>query len=211
MNDEKQPAHRPDKIVVFDLETGGKDPERHAVIQIAAVAVDRRDDWAIVDSFEQKVCFRPENAQTEALEVNSYDDAVWKAEAQPPSLVADLFAAFLKEHATSRRIGKTSGKPYVTTLLCGHNAVKFDIPFILKWYKRLGKEGAFFACWWECLDTIRLAHWVFSERDDAPENYQLATLADYFGLDRTGAHDALVDVTLTAQIAHHLLRLMKGK
>ena len=55
------------------------------------------------------------------------------------------------------------------------------------------------------LDTLQLALWHFSQCDAEPENYKLGTLCAFFGIDASGAHDALVDVRLNVELARRVL------
>lgn len=188
------------KLVVFDCETSGLDPQKHAIIQIAAVAVD--EQFRELEAFERKILFLVENAEPEALKLNSYDAAIWEREALAPARVAAEFASFLGRHATVELISKRSGRPYQVARLAGHNAASFDGEFLKAWYRRL---GAFLPAEYLIRDTLQLALWRFHGAVEKPASFKLADLCAYFGIELgADAHDALADVRATAQLAARL-------
>jgi len=116
------------RIVFFDLETGGLDPTRHPIIQIAAVVVD--DDWREIETFQSLIQFSERAAESAALEINHYDRERWAAEARPWRTVLADFKTLLKRHSTLERRGsKPPHNPYKIAQLAGHNAASFDGPF----------------------------------------------------------------------------------
>ena len=184
------------RVVFFDLETGGLNQWKHAIIQIAAIAVDER--FEPVDEFECKVQFKLENADQDALKVNSYDPVVWDAVAIPPAQAADDFGEFLKRYADVELVSRKSGKPYKVTQMAGHNADRFDGPFLTNWYRRLKK---FCPAYSAVLDTCQLARWTMQGAKGKPEDFKLGTLAEFLGIDHVDAHDALSDVRVAVEIA----------
>ena len=189
-------------IVYFDLETGGLNGKVHPLIQIAAIAVD--EDFNEVETFEAKIRFKEENADPLALAGNNFDPLVWQKEARGPVEVSKEFAAFVRRHADLENISK-KGKPYKSCQMAGHNAATFDRPFLGDWYNRL---GGYCPADWRVLDTLQLALWYFHVTDrPRPESYQLEVLCGEFGIELTGdAHDALVDVRATMELAKVLSR-----
>lgn len=113
------------KIVVFDLETGGLH-EDAPIIQLAAVAVDR--DWNEIDSYEVKIRFAADEADPEALKMNHYDAEIWEREAKPRGAVISEFSDFLNRHKCIEMVSKRTGAPYQVALLAGYNAATFDGP-----------------------------------------------------------------------------------
>src|SRR5207245_32387 len=86
------------RLVYFDLETGGVNPKRHPIIQIAAIAVDH--NLEPIEAFEAKVRFEGREANRSSLRKNHYHPGIWAKEAQDPERVARDFAEFLRRHAT---------------------------------------------------------------------------------------------------------------
>lgn len=186
-------------IVFLDLETGGLDRERHPIIQIAAVAIDV--DWRELEAWECKVLFREENAEPEALKLNSYDPEVWEDEGLHPRTACSQLSDFLRRYSTVPMVSR-AGSPYTVAQLAGHNLAGFDLPFLQSWYGRLDQ---FMPASYRGLDTLQLAMWSWAaDPTDTPANYKLETLADHFGIDHE-AHDALADVRVCVEVAKRLL------
>ena len=187
------------RIVFFDLETGGLDA-RHPDIQIAAVAT---EGLVEVDVFEAKIQFDARAADPEALKINSYDAKLWQKEAQPERVVVAGFATFLNKHATLERTAKGSGRPYQVARLAGHNVLGFDAPRLNTLFKR---HGVFLpADTFRPLDTLQLAYWSAAKLGLEPSNFKLATLCETFAISAEGAHDALADVRMCVALARALL------
>jgi DNA polymerase III epsilon subunit-like protein len=181
-------------IVFFDLETGGLNPQRHPIIQLAALAV--RQDLEPLEAIELKIRFDESKANKSSLRKNNYQRGLWAREALEPREAARLLAAFLKTHAQTAALTQR-GKELSLAQLAAHNAA-FDGPFLKAWYERL---GVFLPARYQVLCTLQRAKWHFAERPylRAPENFKLATLCDYYRVPfhAADAHDALGDVTAT--------------
>jgi len=192
------------RIVFFDLESGGLDPEKHAIIQFAAIAVS--DDLLEEhETLELKMLFPQSSATAEALEVNSYDPEVWAREGIPPREAEPRISSFLRRHATVQKVS-AKGKAYSIARLAGHNAAAFDVPFLRAWYRRRDKFSPFS---WHALDTLSLAIWTLRHRD--VRSFKLADLCKFYGIELAEAHDALADVRATLELARALdLELQRG-
>ncbi len=181
--------------IVADVETDGLRDDCQ-VIQLAAIAVNQ-DDWREISSFERKVQFDVSKSEPQALEINHYDPELWKAQAQPPAKVISTFCAWAKPYQSIEMVS-AKGTPYAIAKMIGHNIVAFDFRKI----KAMNGQG-FFPFAYHTPDTLQLAMWFFDLQPNIkrPKNLKLATLAEYFGIDTTGAHDALTDVRLSAAVA----------
>ncbi len=181
-------------LIFFDLETAGLDPKRHAIIQIAAIAVD--ETLAPIEAFEAKVRFNEQKANKNSLRKNHYQKGTWAIEAQEEIDVARDFAAFLKRHA-SIPMTSSKGAPYFVAQLVAHNAA-FDAGFLQAWFDRL---KLFLPARRQVLCTMQRAMWHASEspRLLPPKDFKLATLCHAFGVPfhAANAHEALADVTAT--------------
>ena len=189
------------EIITFvDIETGGLEFTR-PIIQIAAVAIEVADaDFLERESIELKVAFDRRQADPASLPFNKFKPHVWKREALPPIAAAKKFAGFLRRHATYPMLSK-SKRPYQLSQLAGHNAERFDGPFIHEWYRRL---GVYCPARYMTLCTKQKALWLFEEDKSLtpPADFKLGTLCQYFGvrLHKRDAHDALVDVRATVEL-----------
>lgn len=192
------------KLVFFDLETGGLDPFKHPIIQIAAIAVDEQT-FDELDSFEVKIAFDKFAAEPEVLKRNSYDPEVWEKES-----IFDLHALiklsqFLKLHATVPQTSKKTGREYKVARLAGHNADRFDGVFLKEFYHA---RNEFLPAAFAVLCTVQLARWYFLRKRESPENCELGTLCKFFSIPLDNAHDALADVRATVALAKTLKDLM---
>ena len=190
------------KIVFYDLETGGLDTREHPVIQIAAVST-WADTLEPIEEFEVKVQFDVADCSPEALEVNSFDPDIWKKDAVPKLVAMNGLKRFLSNHASTKKIAK-SGRPWYTARMAGHNAARFDHPFLIDWFK---SADVFFTGGYRCLCTYQMAEWFFELSGiEEPKNLKLGTLAEHFGisLPAEDAHDALADVRANVEVCKAL-------
>jgi len=187
-----------ESLVFFDLETAGLNPDKHPIIQIAAVAIDA--ELNEVETIEIKVAFDEAQADPDALSSNHYDRERWEQEAVPAEEAAKQFARFLRRHATVDMVSK-AGKPYYVAQLVAHNGERFDGPFIHAWYRKL---SMFCPARYMVLCTKQRALWLFDEDKSLtpPLNFKLGTLCEFFGvpLKPEEAHDALNDVRATVRL-----------
>lgn len=184
------------RLVFFDLETGGLDPKRHPIIQLAAVAVD--ENLQPLEAFEAKINFNARHAKAQSLRKNHYHPGVWANEGRDAKHAAKDFAEFLKRHASIPALS-AQGKPYQVAQLVAHNAA-FDAPFLTAWYDKL---NLYLPARRLVLCTMQLGMWHFLSSDQSPPaNYQLATLCRHLGVpfQAAAAHDALGDVSATVQL-----------
>lgn len=184
------------RLIFFDLETGGPDPRRHPIIQLAAIAVDQ--GLEVLEAFEAKILFNPKGANAYSLRKNHYHPGTWAKESREPKVVAQSFAEFLRRHATVAALS-SNGKQYQIAQLVAHNAT-FDAPFLSNWYERL---DLFLPARKQVLCTLQLALWHFRlSQQTPPANFQLTTLCAHFGIafHAASAHEALADVSATVQL-----------
>ena len=186
-----------EEVVFLDLESAGLEFTR-PIIQIAAVAVD--STLYELESIELKIRFDESAADPVSLSKNKYDPDVWQREAIDSHEAATTFAQFLRRHATFDMFSR-DGKPYCIAQLAGHNAERFDGPFLHAWYRR---QQVFCPARYMTLCTKQKALWLFEEDRTLtpPRDFKLGTLCQYFNvrLRDADAHDALNDVRATVQL-----------
>jgi len=188
-----------ERIVFFDLETGGLEPGKHPVIQFAGVSVDPA--WDEVEALELKVQFDPATADREALAVNSFDPEAWALHALSPLAALPLISAFFRRHATLHKVSR-AGRPYSVARVAAHNA-RFDCDHLGAFFKAQGEFCP--AALYEPLDTLALARWVsFRDSGPGPVDHKLASLCAWLGIEHRDAHDALGDVRAAVQVARVL-------
>lgn len=183
--------------IIFDLETGGLELH-HPIIQIAAVAVS--EFGKTTDEFQRKIQFREQDADARALEINHYDPAVWAKDAKPLETVLREFARFLEPHKYLQCVSK-AGKPYNVARLASYNAT-FDAPRLQKAYR---DSGVFMPADPRVLCILQLAMWNEWPGIERLPSYKLADVAGRCGISTEGAHDALADCRMAAQVMVRLL------
>lgn len=219
-----------DRLVFFDLETTGREPGKHRIIQFAGIAVDARTLAAVeelnvrvqllrTDAWEAEAlagnCFSQRTGYTIFNEAVAQDDdgalrfakfeacaEKWNAEAKPHATALALVDAFLNRHKSVPMKSRRTGAEYRVARLAGHNVHAFDIPHLRAWY-----GSRFFPAEYRCLDTFHLACWVaWMESGCANVPLNLPALRERYGIRVEGAaHDALVDVRATVELARRLL------
>lgn len=175
-------------IVYFDLETDSVAPDCQ-IIQLAAVAVDA--GYMEIETFEHKVLFDVEKADPKALEINHYDAKVWQEHGVHEKQAVQEFSEFLNRHRSIQMTSKRTGKPYSVARLAGHNAASFDGPRIQAMFKR---HDAFLPAHPQVLCSLQRALWYAVETGTHFESLKLESLCKHFGIELSGAHDALADV-----------------
>jgi DNA polymerase III epsilon subunit-like protein len=185
--------------IFFDFETGGITPDKPS-IQLAAIAV-LDETGEELGSFEQKIKFDVTKADAEALKMNGYTAEAWVA-ALSPATTAARFASFIEPFKCVEMISKRTGNPYMVCKGAGYNALTFDWPRLRELF-----GTKFLPISYHIRDVLQRVIFYYDEHTGPmPENFKLSTVAAYFGIDTSGAHDALFDVRMTAALYRKLSR-----
>jgi DNA polymerase III epsilon subunit-like protein len=180
-----------DRYLFVDLETGGLYPNKHAVLQVAAVITDL--DLNIKAQFMSYIQPHPELLVTqEALMINQL--SLDRLQTAPPEKAVALALSHF-----ARLIGPPPR-------FAGYNC-QFDLEFLSYLWQRHDLLPAPYQVPW--LDIYAVAKSRLGADAGLP-NFKLASVADHFGLNTTGAHDALADLIMTIEIAK-LLQLASDK
>ncbi len=159
------------KYVVFDIETTGLDTYNDRIIEIGAVKV---EDGEIVEVFEELINPGfpiPYNI----TRITGIDDSLVE-NAHYPGVVFTLFNDFIKD----------------VDFIIGHNAKRFDFPFLESEFKR----NAIRLNPVQCKDTI----WEARRKLKRLRGYSLKALCLQFDIKNTNAHRALSDVYATHEL-----------
>lgn len=194
-------------IIVFDFETGSLDINKCEVIQVAAMAIDRKNLEPINDAvFETLIKPRDfNNLQDEALAVNKKTREELK---NAPSLevVWKKFVNFLSMF--------NAGKGNMTAPIpAGKNIRHFDMPIFqricseLGYVDKNGNQNLFNRRNMYDLDEIMM---LWFDNTSVLPNYKMDTLRDFFGMSKANAHDALTDVIQTSDVILHFLKLHRN-
>jgi ribonuclease T len=174
--------------VVVDVETGGFNEQTDALLQIAAVILDMREDGTLYCQ-ETHTChvtpFPGANLDPKSMEVNGIDpDHPLRMAMDEKNALPHIFKpirAALKHHNCKRAI------------LVGHNA-NFDLKFINIAAERTGiKRNPFHP--FSTFDTVSLAGLAYGQTV-LSRSVQAAGL----GWDNSEAHSAIYDAEKTAEL-----------
>jgi len=191
-------------IIVFDFETGSKDPNTCEPLSLAASVLDCRTLELKSSNFE--ILIQPtnwDNVEAEALAVNKLKREDIETKGVPQRVAWESFSTFVKKF-------NKNGTVWSAPVACGHNIKKFDMTIVDRMCKLYGptdakdKQQTLFNRR-DIIDLLDLC-FLWFENNKEPDNYKLDTLRDFFGLSREGAHSAIVDVQQTAQIVSRFLK-----
>ena len=194
-------------IIVFDFETGSRNPEKTQPIQIAAVAIHGRKLTVQPDGYfeslmrpilddEEAIKMGLDPIEDEALAVNGKTRAEL-AKAPSERTVWKKFTNFVNKY-------NWKGTPYFAPIAAGYNIVGFDMPIVQRMCelygpidKKTGKQTLFNKIHRiDVMDNV----WMWMENNADVKSLSMDSMRDLFGMSKENAHDALQDVKDTANI-----------
>ncbi|MDO5091189.1 MAG: ribonuclease T [Cardiobacteriaceae bacterium] len=181
--------------VVVDVETGGFDAKKDALLEIAAVLVNFDDKQRLVpvETIHYHVQpFKNANIDPESLKITGIDPYHPLRPALEEAKVAERFFAPIREYQKKHGCNRT--------ILVGHNA-QFDLGFVNALAERTGYDRNPFHPF-SALDTVSLGALAYGQT-------VLARIAREAGLeyDSGKAHSAKYDTELTADIFCKIVNL----
>jgi DNA polymerase III epsilon subunit-like protein len=200
------PVHN--NIIVYDFETGSANPHETEPIQLAACVIDPYR-LQIVEGEEfssMMLALEPDKLEEGALRVNKKTREEIAA-APHPELVWKQFTAWCKQFGLRGKNDKWSAP-----IAAGHNILSFDNIITQRYCEKYGptrsdgSQGLFHGIY--AHDTLQI-HNLWFATQKYPAKYNMDELRGFYGLDKEGGHDALVDVRQTAQILLKFLQLHK--
>ena len=200
-------------IIMFDFETGGRNPLKCQPTQIAAIALDGRN-FRLKGEFNSEM--RPilddkkaieaglDPVEDEALRITHKTRAAL-ARAPLPRGVWKKFITFVNKY-------NWKSTPYFAPIPAGFNIIGYDMKIV----DRLCKE---YGPWDEKRECQKLFHqiykidvmddvWLWTEGDPDVKSISMDALRERMGLSSENAHDALQDVKDTANI---FIKLQKSR
>lgn len=197
--------------IVFDFETGSRNPNKTQPTQIAALALDGRN-LSLKGTFNSEIKPILDDDEAIAAGLDPIEDGALKvtnktreALAEAPSLksVWTKFCKFVDQY-------NWKGEPFFAPIPVGYNIIGFDLPII----NRLCKEHG---PWDDKRDGQKLFSKVYkvdlmdnmfmwTEGDPSIKSISMDTLRERMGLSKENAHDALQDVKDTANIFIKMLK-----
>ena len=132
----------------------------------------------------------------EALSLTGISSEMIIKKGVPEEVVMAEVKAFLEKH--------TEGN--CRPVLAGHNIKKFDNPFFHTICDRNGMSLDKMVNLPQCVDTIELAKFMWTEL----ENYTLGSCANALGIVLEGAHRALADTNVNAEVLVKMYKNLRG-
>ena len=215
-------------IIVGDIETGGYVYHKHALTEIALIAIDTVT-LEEIDRYEAVIApyNHKDGTQVEytpaALQYSGMTMAKIEA-GRPAKEVAEELNSFFsskKKDGIEIHTGGVNGKP----VLCGHNFWKFDKPFIdyflwlhgkakLKTTELKGKKDPFAVIEFDTPynsyveDSLYWTRWKYANTDIP--NHKLATACEYTDVALMDAHRAMNDTEANKELKVEFLKSLRG-
>ncbi len=200
--------------IVYDLETGSRNPHTTQITQIAALAIDR--NLQVLGTFNSEVCpvFDPE--QCKKLKLGIIEDEALtitrktreQLEKAPQlKIVWESFVAFVAKY----NIGNSAfDKP----IPVGYNINNFDSIIINRMCAKFGpfdrdeQKPKLFHAINSCDVMTYIFH--FTENNPSVRSLSLDNTREMLGMSKEHGHDALCDVVDTAEIMIRFMRLYRN-
>ena len=199
-------------FVVFDFETGGRNPHRCQPTQLAAVALDGRS-LKLKGTFNSEIKPILDDEAAIAAGVDPVEDEALKVTgknredlAKAPALksVWTKFAKFVAQY------NWRGTSPFWNPIAVGYNIIGYDMHIVSRLAKQYGQ-------WDKQREQQQLFHKIYkvdlmdnvflwTEADPEVKSISMDNMRDKMGLSRDNAHDALQDVKDTANIFIKLLK-----
>lgn len=218
-----------DRLLIIDTETGGLDPRKNAILEVAGVVWERNPGQAgrILGKFRYAVDDPDGTCEPRALEINGIDLATHGG--LPPKLVVTLIEDFI--HAVYLNGVDYSSGVIPKTVLGGHN-VGFDVGFLKRLYDLADKPRGFFGFFkrlyrlvvprdshdsryekvysHRLIDTCGVVRYLVLAGALPLEGAGSQEAFEYFGISPEKAHTALGDAEATAKLLDKLIETMSN-
>lgn len=198
-------------FIIFDTETGSRNPHKTQITQIAAIALDGRN-LSLKGTFNSEVCpiFDDEKAislgldpvQDEALKV-THKTREQLENAPNIKSVWPKFVKFVEQYNWKK-------DPFFNPIPVGFNIIGFDMIIIDRlcreygpWDKSREQQKLFSKVY--KIDIMDMV-FAWTEGDPSVRSISMDSLRERMGLSTTNAHDALQDVKDEANIFIKLLK-----
>ena len=200
-------------IIVFDFETGGRNPLKCQPTQIAAIALDGRN-FRLKGEFNSMMRPILDDEKAIAAGVDPIEEGALKVTGQTREQLAKapLPKGVWKKFCTFVNKYNWKGTPYFAPIPAGFNILGYDMKIVdrlCKEYgpyddKRQGQKLFHQIYKIDVMDDV----WLWTEGDPNVKSISMDSLRERMGLSADNAHDALQDVRDTANI---FIKLQKSR
>lgn len=198
-------------FIVFDFETGSRNPHKTQPTQIAALALDGRS-LTVKGTFNSEIKPILDDDEAVAAGVDPIEEGALKvtgktreklAEAPALKSVWSKFTKFVDQY-------NWKGEPFFNPIPVGYNIIGFDLVIINRLCREFGpwdksrEEQKIFSKVYkvDLMDNV----FMWTEGDPSFKSISMDSLRERMGLSGENAHDALQDVKDTANIFIKLLK-----
>lgn len=187
------------KVLWFDTETTGLDPEKHGIIQFACLV---EIDGKVKEQFEVKMKPPGTEISEEALKVNGYTRESLESFNSPfyaKRQITDMLSVYVDKYDPSDKF-----------IPAGQN-IQFDIDMLHSLFKHTKDNYMFsFINSRGKIDLMAMTSLLqYLGKMPELENQKLVTVANYFGIDTSKAHDAIEDIRMTREVFLKMKGLIK--
>jgi DNA polymerase III epsilon subunit-like protein len=197
--------------IIFDFETGSRNPHKTQPTQIAAIALDGRN-FSVKGTFNSEICPIFDEEEAIKLGLDPVEDEALKIthktkeqleQAPDVKSVWKKFAKFVEQY-------NWKNDPFFNPVPVGFNIIGFDMIIVNRlcqeygpWDKQKNVQKIFSKVY-----KIDIMDMIFSwtEGDPSIRSISMDSLRDIMGLSKDNAHDALQDVKDSANI---FIKMMK--
>ena len=201
-------------IIVFDFETGSRNPHKTQPVQIAAVAIHGRKLTIQPGGYFESL-IRPELDDEKAIEmgVDPIEDEALAVNGKTREELAKAPSAKTVWKKFANFVNKYNWKktPYFAPIPAGYNIIGFDLPIGQRLCeqhgpvdKKTGKQTLFNKIHKiDMLDTV----WMWMENNPDIKSLSMDSMRDLLGMSKENAHDAMQDVKDTANLMIAFMKL----
>ena len=201
-------------IIVFDFETGSRNPHKTQQVQIAAVAIHGRKLTIQPGGYFESL-IRPELDDEKAIEmgVDPIEDEALAVNGKTREELAKAPSAKTVWKKFANFVNKYNWKktPYFAPIPAGYNIIGFDLPIVQRLCeqhgpvdKKTGKQTLFNKIHKiDMLDTV----WMWMENNPDIKSLSMDSMRDLLGMSKENAHDAMQDVKDTANLMIAFMKL----
>ena len=201
-------------IIVFDFETGSRNPHKTQPVQIAAVAIHGRKLTIQPGGYFESL-IRPElyDEKAIAMGVDPIEDEALSGNGKTREELAKAPSAKTVWKKFANFVNKYNWKktPYFAPIPAGYNIIGFDLPIVQRLCeqhgpvdKKTGKQTLFNKIHKiDMLDTV----WMWMENNPDIKSLSMDSMRDLLGMSKENAHDAMQDVKDTANLMIAFMKL----
>lgn len=176
------------KILYFDTETTGLNPQKNAVIQFAGIV---EINGKVQEEIEMKIApMKDDVIEEKALEVHGMD-----------KMTVLEFPNSQEQYKKLKTILTKYVDPYNKNdkfTPAGYN-VRFDMEMMNAFFRK--NNDSYFGALvnWKCIDALPIMHFMDFTEKIRLDDYKLSTVCSHYGIS-IEAHDALSDIQATREL-----------